>query len=203
MIADERRRTADLIASLSPGQLRTPSLCAGWTVHEVAGHLTAAVAGSTAAALGALVRSGFDIHKANARLATAMAARPADQLATLLREHAADPFRAPIIGYPGQLTDFQVHAQDIRRPLGLPHRLDPDRLRVSLDFLVGGRAVGFVPRRRPAGLRFEATDLDWGWGDGPVVSGAAEAVMLGLTGRRVAFDDLAGDGVAELRRRCG
>ncbi|GIE77198.1 hypothetical protein Aph02nite_31480 [Actinoplanes philippinensis] len=201
MIAEERRRTADLVESLSPHQLATRSLCGAWTVKEVAGHLVAAVAASGGAALLLVVRSGFDIHRANARLAARMARRPAGELAALLREHAEDPFKPPIVGYPGQLTDLQVHGQDIRRPLGLPHDLRPDRLRISLDFLVGGRAVGFVPRRRPAGLRFEAADLDWAWGDGPVIRGTGEALLLGLTGRRAALDDLSGEGVAELRRR--
>jgi uncharacterized protein (TIGR03083 family) len=130
-----------------------------------------------------------------------MANRPAGELAALLRAHAENPFRPPIVGYPGQLTDLQVHGQDIRRPLGLPHDLQPERLRVSLDFLVGGRAVGFVPKRRPVGLRFEATDMDWAWGGGPLIRGTAEAVMLALTGRRAALANLSGNGVAELQSR--
>ncbi|WP_433797245.1 maleylpyruvate isomerase family mycothiol-dependent enzyme [Actinoplanes sp. CA-252034] len=201
MIAEERRRTADLVESLSPEQLATRSLCDAWTVKEVVGHLVAAVAGADGAALLLVIRSGFSIHKANARLAARIAQRPADELAALLREHAEHPFKPPIVGFEGQLTDLQVHGQDIRRPLGLPYDPDPDRLRVSLDFLVGGKAIGFVPRRRPAGLRFEATDLDWAWGGGPVVHGTGEALLLGLTGRRVALDDLSGEGAAELRRR--
>ncbi|BEL04509.1 maleylpyruvate isomerase family mycothiol-dependent enzyme [Actinoplanes sichuanensis] len=201
MIIDERRRTADLVESLDPEQLNSPSLCAAWTVKEVIGHLIAAVATPNSSALLLLLRSGFRIHKANARLAVMMADRPADELAALLRTHAENPFRPPIVGYPGQLTDLQVHGQDIRRPLGLPQDLRPERLRVSLDFLVGGRAVGFVPKRRPAGLRFETTDLDWAWGDGPRILGTAEAVMLALTGRHVALADLSGDGVAELKDR--
>ena len=74
---------------------------------------------------------------------------------------------------------------------------------MSLNFLVGGRAVGFVPKRRPTGLRFEATDVDWTWGSGPLIRGTAEAVMLALTGRRAALADLSGDGVAELQSRTG
>ena len=35
-IAAERRRIADLVESLTPEQLETPSLCAGWTVRQVA-----------------------------------------------------------------------------------------------------------------------------------------------------------------------
>ncbi|GIF45129.1 uncharacterized protein (TIGR03083 family) [Actinoplanes xinjiangensis] len=201
MIADERRRLADLVESLTPAQLATRSLCDAWTVKEVVGHLVAAVAAANGPALLLLVRSGFNIHRANARLAARMAHRPAGELAGMLRAHAENPFRPPIVGHAGQLTDLQVHGQDIRRPLGLPHDLRGDRLRVSLDFLVGGRAVGFVPRRRPAGLRFEATDLDWASGTGPLVRGTGEALMLGLTGRHAALGDLSGDGVAELRTR--
>ena len=74
-------------------------------------------------------------------------------------------------------------------------------MRPSLGFLVSGRAIGFTPRRRPAGLRFEATDVGWAWGDGPLVRGSGEAVLLALAGRPVALADLDGDGVAVLRDR--
>jgi uncharacterized protein (TIGR03083 family) len=148
-----------------------------------------------------MLRNGFNIHKANSRVARQMAERPAEELADGLRTNAENPFRPPIVGYPGQLTDLQVHGQDMRRPLGLPHGLSLDRLRISLDFLVGGRAVGFAPRRRLAGLRFETTDLDWSWGDGPILAGPAEALALAMTGRTVALGELDGDGVPILRNR--
>jgi uncharacterized protein (TIGR03083 family) len=201
MIAAERRRIANLVESLNPEQLDAPSLCGSWTVKEVVGHLVAAVAAPPRHLLLALLRTGFNIHKANAELARLVARRPAGDLAAALRANAENPFRPPIVGYPGQLTDLQVHGQDIRRPLGLPSDLHPDRVRVSLDFLVGGRAVGFVPKRRPAGLRFEATDVDWAWGSGRLVRGTGEALALGLTGRRIVLAELDGDGVPELRSR--
>jgi uncharacterized protein (TIGR03083 family) len=200
-IADERRRVADLVESLIPEQLSTPSLCGDWTVQQVAGHLLAAVSDSGTPLLPLIVRSGFSIHKANARLAVLTADQPPAELARGLRDNAENPFRPPIVGYPGQLTDLQVHGQDMRRPLDLSHGLRLERLRVSLDFLVGGRAVGFTPRRRVAGLRFEAADLDWFTGTGPLVTGPAEALMLAMTGRRAALSELDGPGVAVLRHR--
>ena len=202
-IADERRRVADLVDSLTPAQLNTPSLCGDWTVRQVAGHLLAAVSKPPTPLLPLIARSGFSIHKANSRLAALVAEQPAAELAEGLRDNADNPFRPPIVGYPGQLTDLQVHGQDMRRPLGLPHGLRLERLRVSLDFLVGGRAVGFTPRRRVAGLRFEATDLDWSTGTGPLVAGPAEALMLAMTGRAVALTELDGPGVPILRNRFG
>jgi len=199
-IASERRRIADLVDSLSPAQLEVPSLCGEWTVREVAGHLLAAVSPMPARqVLGTFVTSGFRLHRANARLAASIARRPT--LAADLRSHADSRFRAPIVGYPGQLTDLQVHGQDMRRPLGLPHGLDLERVRVSLDFLTGGRALGFTPRRRLAGLRLEATDLAWSWGAGPALAGPAEALMMAACGRRAALGDLDGPGVRVLAKR--
>jgi uncharacterized protein (TIGR03083 family) len=200
-IADERRRVADLVESLTPEQLETPSLCGEWTVQQVAGHLLAAIGKPVTPVLPLLARNGFSIHRTNARLAVLTAEQPAAELARSLRDNAENPFRPPIVGYPGQLTDLQVHGQDMRRPLGLPHGLRLERLRVSLDFLVGGRAVGFTPKRRLAGLRFEAADLDWSTGAGPLVTGPAEALMLAMTGRGVALSELDGPGVPILRNR--
>jgi uncharacterized protein (TIGR03083 family) len=201
MIADERRRTADLIESLSAEQLDTPSLCGEWTVKQVAGHLLAAIAAPWSVLLPTIVRSGFRLHRANAMLARRMADRPAHELAAALRSNADNRFKPPVVGFAGQLTDQQVHGQDMRRPLGIAHTLDPDRVRISLDFLVGGRATGFVPKGRPDGLRFEATDQAWTWGSGPGVRGTGEALMMALTGRAVVLSELDGDGVAVLRDR--
>jgi uncharacterized protein (TIGR03083 family) len=201
-IAAERHRIADLVDSLTPAQLEVPSLCGEWTVREVAGHLVAAVSPVPARQLVAtFVTSGFRLHRANARLAAAIARQPPSWLASELRRNAGNPFRAPVVGYPGQLTDLQVHGQDMRRPLGLPSGLDLDRLRVSCEFLTGGRALGFTPRRWPAGLRLEATDLSWSWGAGPVLAGPAEALMMAVAGRRVALADLDGPGVRVLAGR--
>ena len=200
-IAEERRRVADLVESLSPQQLETPSLCGDWTVKQVAGHLLAAISKPPTPLLPLIVRNRFSIHRTNARLAVLVAERPAADLARGLRDKADNPFKPPIVGHAGQLTDLQVHGQDMRRPLGLPHGLRLERLRVSLNFLLGGRAVGFTPKRRVAGLRFEATDLDWSAGSGPVVAGPAEALMLAMTGREVALTELDGPGVPTLRNR--
>jgi uncharacterized protein (TIGR03083 family) len=200
-IADERRRVADLVESLTADQLNVPSLCGDWTVKQVAGHLLAAVETPPVPLFSLILRNRFNIHKANARLAALMADRPAGEIAAGLRKNAENPFKPPVVGHPGQLTDLQVHGQDMRRPLGLPHGLRLDRLRISLDFLVSRRAVGFAPRRRLAGLHFEATDLDWSAGAGPALRGPAEALVMAMTGRVMALGELDGPGVPILGRR--
>ena len=57
------------------------------------------------------------------------------------------------------------------------------------------------PRGGIADLRFEATDIDWSGGDGAVVTGPAEALLMAISGRPAALEDLSGDGLEELTSR--
>ena len=50
-------------------------------------------------------------------------------------------------------------------------------------------------------LRLVAGDVGWNWGDGPEVEGSAEAIILTLSGRDVAVDELQGEGAAVLAGR--
>jgi uncharacterized protein (TIGR03083 family) len=203
MIADERRRMAELIESLKPSQLITPSLCGAWTVHEVGAHLCAPWMLGAGRIVPALFRHRFRVHRANAELVRELADElSAADIGQELRARAEFVFSPPLVGLFGQLTDLQVHGQDIRRPLGLARELVPERMALSLQFLLGVTARGsFVPRGRLTGLRFIATDLDWEGGQGMTVRGSGEALLLALTGRPVVLDELSGSGVAVLRAR--
>ncbi len=201
LIAVERHRAADLIESLTPEQLRTPSLCSEWTVQDVAGHLLMPLITPMRAVIAQTLRSGLDFNKASVTLSKVVGERPAAEIAAGLRENAHHPFTPPGSGYEAPLNDTIVHQQDMRRPLGLSTDVAPEPLKICLSFLASGKAKGIVPKRRVAGLRFEATDVDWGFGAGPLVRGPGEAVLLAIAGRLVAFDDVEGPGVAVLRGR--
>jgi hypothetical protein len=56
-------------------------------------------------------------------------------------------------------------------------------------------------KTRIAGLSLAATDTDWRHGTGPTVSGPMLSLLMAMTGRKAALDDLSGDGVATLRTR--
>ena len=53
--------------------------------------------------------------------------------------------------------------------------------------------------RRVAGLTLRATDTDWSRGQGPDVTGPIGAILLLLTGRTAALEQLAGQGADALR----
>jgi hypothetical protein len=56
-------------------------------------------------------------------------------------------------------------------------------------------------KNRVAGLTLRASDADWSHGTGPEVSGPILSLVMAMTGRKAAIDDLSGEGVATLRSR--
>ncbi|WP_194820441.1 maleylpyruvate isomerase family mycothiol-dependent enzyme [Nocardia sp. XZ_19_385] len=194
LLASERLELVTLLRTLTDEEWETPSLCAGWKVRDVIGHLLYDDVG--ALAYGAVIaRNGFSIDKANAYLVRKARALSTTQLVD--KFEAADGTLSkysPTLA----LADTLVHQQDIRRPLGRPRTISADRLKLVLDH---PDPFAF-PWKRTKGLRFVATDLDWAKGRGPEVRGPGEALVLAVGGRPVVLDELAGDGVAELRRRC-
>jgi uncharacterized protein (TIGR03083 family) len=201
-IAAERRALADLAEGLTPEQLATPSLCAGWTVRDVIAHLTLNLTFSPRQAAGALLRSGFRTSRFIQLLTAEAAERTDAELVALLRDEADAQWGPPGFGPLAPLTDLLVHGVDLRRPLGIDHAPEPDALRTSLDFVVRPKAsLAFAQRRHHKGVRHEASDLDWSHGDGPLVRGPARSLLAVLCDRPAPLDDLTGDGVAVLRSR--
>jgi hypothetical protein len=93
-----------------------------------------------------------------------------------------------------------VHGEDIRRPLGLAHAYPTDWATQVIEFYSGSNLL-IGGKRRVEGLTLRATDADWSHGNGPAVEGPAMSLLMATAGRRVALDDLTGDGVATLRTR--
>ncbi|OHU63315.1 maleylpyruvate isomerase family mycothiol-dependent enzyme [Mycobacteroides chelonae] len=199
-IAAERRELADALAGLTDNQWATPSLCGAWTVRGVAAHLIAPLINSPAKFIPAILKAKGSFDKASVAVTADVIERHGAELPRLLREQAENRFAPPVLGPKAQLADTVIHGQDIRRPLGISRSFDPERQRTILTFLTSfGAQRAFTPRdRRRDGLRWEATDLAWSSGQGKVVRGTAEAIMLVLSGRPVALAEVTGDGVAQL-----
>jgi hypothetical protein len=91
-------------------------------------------------------------------------------------------------------------AQDIYRPLGIQREIPESDLRAVADFLT--RVSGFGTKKRVAGLRLVASDMDWTHGDGPEVTGSAEALVMLMAGRLAVLGDLTGEGRPTPATRC-
>lgn len=199
LVAAERRALADLLETLTPAQWGRPSLCAGWSVQDVATHLMIGPTSPPAEAGQAVLAARGNIGRAMDAMVLARRDRSTEQVVADLREHADSVFAPPVVGWRGPLTDIRLHTLDITVPLGLTLEVDPAGWPLVLDFLVSWRArVGFVPAGRPR-LTYEATDVDWRHGAGDSVAGPAMALAMALGRRPVALQHLAGPGVERFR----
>lgn len=194
-----RAALADDLAGLADPEWAAPSLCGDWTVREALAHLTAGATTSTPAWLRSVVgaRGDFDRHNA-ARLAEHLGASPAE---TLARFRAAVASRAAVAGPRIALMgEIVIHGEDIRRPLGLEPRTDPDTADELLAWFAAHEYT-VVSRSRVRGLRLHARDTGTTIGEGPSVTGPALSLLLAICGRSAHLDDLSGDGVKQLAAR--
>ncbi|ORB85418.1 hypothetical protein B1987_18275 [Mycobacterium kansasii] len=199
-IAAERGALADHLATLTPKQWDTPSLCAGWTVRDVVAHLSATAALNPATFFVALARAGFDFGKfADGQIVKRRgpdAAATLNQFRSLQQSTSAPP--GPKTSWLGEVI---VHGEDVRRPLGISHSYPPDAVRQVIDFYKGSNML-IGSKSRISGLALQATDQDWRHGQGAEVNGPLLSLLLAMTGRGAACADLTGPGVPTLRSRC-
>lgn len=187
------------VDSLTDEQWKTASLCTGWNVMQVLGHMTSAATSNAGRFVSGLVKAGFKFNRmAETDIARETAGGPAETLARFkaavnLSQHPPGPT-------PTWLGETIVHGEDIRRPLGITHSYDPDGLRIVADFFKGSNLI-IGAKTRIAGLTLKATDLDWTTGSGPLVEGPLLSLVMSMAGRKPAYDDLTGDGMATLRSR--
>jgi uncharacterized protein (TIGR03083 family) len=198
-IHHERTALAGDLAELNDEQWQTRSLCGDWTVQQVLGHMTAAAATNPPKWLVRFAGTGFRFNTLiNNDIATQTAGGPAATLARFVAvENSNGHPPGPVDSW---LGETMVHAEDIRQPLGIAHDYPVDALTQLADFYTGSNLL-IGAKKRVAGLTLRATDADWSTGSGPEVAGPTIAIVMAMTGRTVAFDDLEGDGVSTLRGR--
>ncbi len=198
LVAKARTDFADVLDGLNDQQLAATTLCAGWTPLEIAGHLVSFVEMSLPTMMMSMAKAGFNPDKAWIANATKYSEMGAPAISRSLRANAAKT--APIKSFPAgvSVVDVAVHTQDVRRPLGLEGELDTDVVRAGLDFCTTAKQGKIhVDPKDIAGLRLEATDMDWSWGQGAEVRGTAEAILMAINRRDVSAD-LEGEGVSKL-----
>lgn len=201
MIVAERRHMADLFAGLTEEQLTQQSLCDVWTMHEIAAHLSAYLRFGQLKILACMVAYAGDFAPGNQKLARWYARRSTSDLVDMLRRNAESKATPPRSGYDPVLADLVLHDLDVRIPLGIPRQIPEDRLAVAFHHLATVPSPGYAVGGRLRDLRFETTDTGWATGTGAVVRGPAQAVVMAMSGRTVALDDLAGEGTELLRHR--
>jgi uncharacterized protein (TIGR03083 family) len=197
MACEERADLAAFLSTLPPEEWETPSLCAGWSVKDVVAHM---LSYEDLGAVGLIKRfaKGRIVHTNEVGVEEYAVMSP-DQLLDFLNSHLEPRGLTAWFGGMIALVDGTIHHQDIRRALSRPRAVPVDRLQRILPLVPSNPRLGAGKRIR--GLRLRASDVDWTHGSGPEVIGSGEALLMAMSGRRAALDELTGAGKATLAER--
>ncbi len=199
MAVEERRELLDLLRGLSEDQWNAPTLCAGWRVRDVVAHVISYEDLGPADLARRFLKGRLRLSRTNEVGLSALRDAPTPILIEAVERRLRPSGLTTAFGGRIALTDFLIHQQDIRRPLGLPRTIPAERLRETLNFAL------FAPPIRGAwnlrGVKVAATDLNWSFGAGPEVRGPGEAVLMAMAGRRGVTRDLDGPGAERLGAR--
>lgn len=195
----ERAVLVEDLAGLQADQWEHSTLCEEWTVEDVVAHLIATASMTQGKWLRSMLGARFRpaVHNRR-RLAEYRGDDPAD---TLDRFRAViDSTVSPSSHVPAYLGEVVVHAQDIRRPLGLDRTPSIDALTPVADFFAR-RNFAVPSSSRMADLQLRADDGPFVAGSGVHVTGSTLALVMSMAGREVYVDELDGPGVQLLRAR--
>jgi uncharacterized protein (TIGR03083 family) len=159
-----RARLADLLDELSDIEWTYPSLCAGWTVHDVGAHVALAPYISVGTGVKAMIRARGNFNRmVDLSTREEAAKRSHRDVITMLRDAVGSRRLAPGQTVAGAMMDVEVHSQDVAIPLGRQYPMTSEVAVEAANFL-WRHAFPFRPRKQLAGNRLVATDADWSAG---------------------------------------
>jgi uncharacterized protein (TIGR03083 family) len=183
-IHHERAALATTLRTLTPEQWQHDSLCAGWTVKDVAAHVITTPRLGFGGTVGVFARNlgrGYNtmIDRETRRTSGRMTT---DEIVAAFDTHADSRRKVAVTTTVEPLIDALVHHQDIVRPLGLRHDMDPAAAAVAADRV---RLLAPLMGTRAAirGVRMVATDIDWDRGKGPLVEAPMQELLMRCAGR--------------------
>ncbi len=201
VVVEQRLAIAELLAGLSAGDWEQPSLCSGWSVRDVAAHVTLIpIPPSPSSLLVDFAKARGNYARFNTVASQRRAARTPTQLVQDLRT-TAESRTVPRPASPANVMwDILVHAQDISIPLGIDFPTPPDAGAAAATRIWELRwPFSFGAKRRLGSFTLRATDANWTLGTGPEIAGPISAILLLLTGRtKAAAPLLSGEGVRSL-----
>jgi uncharacterized protein (TIGR03083 family) len=194
-VAAERRAFGDVLEGLAGADWDAPSLCTGWRMREVVAHMTMPFRYSAPRFLAELARSRGDFTRMSDRVARRDGQAPISTLLAGWQTNVDHAWKPPGGGREGALTHDVVHGLDITVPLGIEHPVGEQALRVVLDQATTPLSLRHLGADL-TGIRLEADDLDWTWGDGEPLRGRARHLLLVLVDRRLPAGLLSGPAAA-------
>ena len=185
-IHEERRALAGHLATLDAEQWEHDSLCAGWTVRDVAAHLisTPQTGWREVLRMSPLFLKGY--NRAIFEVTKQLGKASPESILEQYDRFDGSRHHVPVTTHVEPLIDALVHTQDVLRPLGIDHAMPVEAAAFAADRAYRGAFFfGTAGRLRP--LRLVATDTDWVRGKGDrVVEAPMQELLMFVTGREAA-----------------
>ena len=180
-VAPTYQGLADLLTATAVDTWDAPSLCEKWLVRHVIAHVTMP-ARLTAEQFGAeMAAAGGDFTTLSDTVATRDASLPVADLLDQLRSprlHAWQPLGG---GAAGALSHAVIHSLDVTVALDRPPVAPVEAATAVLEQLTASGGTWFGVDLTD--VRLEATDTDWGWGNGQLVRADSGCLVALLSGR--------------------
>ncbi len=193
----ERQALIGDLETITPAQWATPSLCVGWSVHDVLAHMIDVAKTTRLGFVRRMVAARGDFDRDNQTgVDRERAEDPAETLAAFRR--VAGRTATPPAPLATRLVEEFAHGEDIRRPLGLRRDYPVEDVVTALRYLAKTSQKWGGGKERAERVRLVATDADTVIGAGPEVRGSAIALVLALSGRPVGPDELTGPGASTM-----
>lgn len=155
LVHDERNNLADLMQATGAD---APTLCAGWTVRDLAAHLVIRENRPDAAAGIAIA----PLAKWTSKVQAKEAALPFDEVVAQFRKGPPrwSPFSIPAVDSAANIVEFVVHAEDVRRAQAgwVPRPIDAELNEVLWARLP--RMSKMLLHKLPMGITVQRTDIE-------------------------------------------
>jgi uncharacterized protein (TIGR03083 family) len=171
---------ADLLTATAVDTWDAPSLCEKWLVRHVVAHMTMP-ARLTPEQFGAeMAAAGGDFTVLSDTVATRDASLPVGDLLDQLRSPRLHAWQPPGGGAAGALSHAVIHSLDVTIALDRSAVAPAEAATAVLDQLTAASGTGWVDL---TGVRLEAADTDWSWGNGQLVRADSGSLVALLSGR--------------------
>lgn len=198
LVHAERLALIDDLGTLTADQWEAPSLCSGWSIHDVAAHLVDNARATIFRLLIAMAKAGFNFDRQNDQgVAAEKSATPDGTLQKLVK--VAGLRDAPPGPVASRLVEEIAHGEDIRRAVGLKRDYPEMSLELAIKYQAATpQGVGGA-KELARKVQLCSQDETFRWGIGPQIAGTRLELLMLLSGRVKHARGLSGPGMAFVR----
>lgn len=199
MVHAERLALIDDLETLDAASWEVPSLCAGWSVHDVAAHLADNARTTFFRLFIAMAKAGFSLDRQNGNGVAEMKASTPEGTLQKLVEVAALRCTPPV-PVASRLVEEIAHGEDIRRAVGLQRSYPNKALEPAIRYQAATpQGVGGA-KELASKVQLCSQDETFRLGLGPQIVGSRLELLMLLSGRGEHATGLSGPGMALVRQ---